>query len=54
MDGVLPWETVAEDGTVYVDAEEGDGQGMIGAALGLLGRGLGRLAKGIGSKLHAL
>ena len=55
MDGMLPWETAAEDGTVHVEAdEEGEGQGMIGAALGLLGRGLGRVAKAVGRKLHVL
>jgi hypothetical protein len=55
VDGVLPWETVAEDGTVFVDAEEdGEGQGLIGSALGLLGHGIKRLASAIGHKLHVL
>lgn len=53
IDGVLPWETVQEDGSITSTvSEDADGDGVLSAVVGTLGHLVRKAAVAVGRKLH--
>ena len=55
IDGVLPWETVQEDGSIVSAASgDADGDGVLSAVVGTLGHLVRKAASALGRKLHII
>lgn len=55
IDGVLPWETVQEDGTIVSNvSDDGSGDGIMSAVVGSVGHLVRKGASAVGRKLHII